>query len=291
MALARCARSLPETTTSTPLAPDLHHEPHDAVARPPYGQTAQQFVLERLGLGLRAQPSVRHALGVQFDGAVLEVEPLLDHRREFPDALALLAEHVLRPGGADDDLRAQRRHSHFHARVAVLRELAREELVELGVEEAVGHELALLRDLRHFACDAFGERRSFAAGRSLCWWRFLFAAASDGVRLRSWVSAPAAAVPHRRHKAGERCCLAASCVLARSASCGDSTLRESLSEGARGSCDETRARTGCQLSRETAIKSKLRFVASDRPRVLESLFCAGARQAPARNTPRTDGPA
>jgi hypothetical protein len=92
----------------------------------------------------------------------------LDERGELADAAALLAEDLLGVGGTDDDLRCAQsctflirfvRETHLSAsvgdadvtaRVALLRELTGEELVELGVEDTVGHKLALLRDLgRH----------------------------------------------------------------------------------------------------------------------------------------------
>merc|ERR1740130_2507333 len=73
----------------------LHDEPHDAVARAAARKSAEQFVLERLGLRLRAGAAVRDALGIELDRAVLEREALLDDRRKLADALALLAEHVL----------------------------------------------------------------------------------------------------------------------------------------------------------------------------------------------------
>lgn len=49
--------------------------------------------------------------------------PLLHHRGELPDALALLAKNILGAGGADDDLSAERRHAHLHTRVSLLRKL------------------------------------------------------------------------------------------------------------------------------------------------------------------------
>lgn len=51
------------------------------------------------------------------------IAPLLDDGRELPDALALLAKHVLGAGGADDDLSAKGRHAHLHTCVSLLREL------------------------------------------------------------------------------------------------------------------------------------------------------------------------
>lgn len=54
--------------------------------------------------------------------------PLLHHRGELPDPLSLLAEYVLRAGGADDDLRAEGRHAHLNAGVTLFCELLRKEL-------------------------------------------------------------------------------------------------------------------------------------------------------------------
>lgn len=58
--------------------------------------------------------------------------PLLDDGGELADAAALLAHHVLGAGGADDDLRAQRRVADLDAGVAVLAQLALEELRAAG---------------------------------------------------------------------------------------------------------------------------------------------------------------
>ena len=52
-------------------------------------------------------------------------------------------QHVLRPGCPDDDLCPHGRHADLDARVAVLRQLACEELIQLGVEHTVCHELRL----------------------------------------------------------------------------------------------------------------------------------------------------
>ena len=52
-----------------------------------------------------------------------------------------LTEHVLGAGGADDDLGPHGGDADLDAGVAVLSELTHEELVELGVEDAIGHEL------------------------------------------------------------------------------------------------------------------------------------------------------
>jgi hypothetical protein len=64
------------------------------------------------------------------------------------------------PGRADDDLSAHGRVADLDARVAGVCEVAREELVHLGVEDAVGDELALLGD-----AGGWGGREGGGRGR------------------------------------------------------------------------------------------------------------------------------
>jgi hypothetical protein len=125
----------------------LHDEADDTVRRAPHRETAEKLELQGLGLRLRAEAAVLDALGVQLDASLGELEALLHNRRKLANALALLAEHLLRVSRADDNLPPERRVAHLDTGVPVLSELALEELVELGVEHAVGHALALLRDL------------------------------------------------------------------------------------------------------------------------------------------------
>merc|ERR1719453_1634988 len=73
-----------------------------------------------------------------------ELEALLHEGGELTDAAALLTEHVTGAGGADDNLGLERGHADLDTGVAISRKLTGEELVELGVEDAVGHELTLL---------------------------------------------------------------------------------------------------------------------------------------------------
>ena len=108
---------------------------------PPDCESADELVPQRLGLGDGAQPPGGHLLGVELDGSLWEVEALLYDGRELADAPALLAEHVLRARRHDDDLGAGGGDAHLHAGVAILGELAGEELVQLGLEDAVGNEL------------------------------------------------------------------------------------------------------------------------------------------------------
>eukprot|EP01136_Pigoraptor_vietnamica_P011651 Opistho-1_new@50747 len=121
----------------------LHDEAENTVARTAHGEATEELVPERLALRDGAEAAVGDLLSVELHAAVGEVEALLHDRRELADAAALLAEHVLRARGADDDLRARGRHADLNARVAILGELTREQLVELGEEDSVRDELAL----------------------------------------------------------------------------------------------------------------------------------------------------
>ena len=108
---------------------------------PPDCETTDELVPQRLGLGDGAQPPGGHLLGVELYGSLGEVEALLHDGRELADAPALLAEHVLRARRHDDDLGAGGGDAHLHAGVAILGELAGEELVQLGLEDADGNKL------------------------------------------------------------------------------------------------------------------------------------------------------
>lgn len=130
-----------------------------------HGQTSQKLVLESLGLNLRAQAALHHALSVQNDVVLVEAEstsytstpplPLLDQGRQLVDATGVLTNDLLGSGGTDDDLRLHGGLAHADSGVADLSQLAVEELegskpdwdiylVELGVEHSIGHTLVLL---------------------------------------------------------------------------------------------------------------------------------------------------
>lgn len=53
----------------------------------------------------------------------------------------MLTQHVLCPGGTDDDLGAQGGHTDLHTRVAILSKLTGQQLIQLGIEHAVCNEL------------------------------------------------------------------------------------------------------------------------------------------------------
>lgn len=72
----------------------LHHEAEDTVARTTHGKSAQQLVLEGLGLGLGAQAAVGHALSVELDTALGEVESV---HKSMKEKELVSAGEVLRP--------------------------------------------------------------------------------------------------------------------------------------------------------------------------------------------------
>lgn len=74
-----------------------------------------------------------YLLGEELNHAVGEVETLLDDGGQLPDALALLAQHILGAGRTDDDFRAQGHHTDLHAGVPVLGQLTGEQLCVFGL--------------------------------------------------------------------------------------------------------------------------------------------------------------
>lgn len=126
------------------LGAGLHDEAQDTVAGAADGEAVEQLVAQRLALGDGRETAVLDLGGVQRDRVLGELEALLDERGQLADAAALLAEDLLGVGGADDDVGDGGRDADLDARVALLGELALEELVELGVEDTVSDELSPL---------------------------------------------------------------------------------------------------------------------------------------------------
>merc|ERR1711882_18020 len=116
----------------------LHDKSEDTIASTPHGETANELVPQGLGLSNSAKTSSLDLLGIQLNGSLWEVEPLLDDAGQLPDPPALLSQHVLGPSGHDDDLRPGGSHADLNAGVSILGELSGEELVELGLENSVG---------------------------------------------------------------------------------------------------------------------------------------------------------
>merc|ERR1719262_789918 len=125
----------------------LHDESEDTIAGPPHGESTNELVAQRLGLSDGAQASGGDLLGVQLNVALGEVETLLHHRGQLADSASLLSEHILCPGGHDDDLCPGGSHSHLDTAVAILGKFTSQELVQLGLEHAVVHELSFLGNL------------------------------------------------------------------------------------------------------------------------------------------------
>lgn len=119
------------------LGAGLHDEPQHTVASPSDGQTIEKLVTEGLALGDGRETTVLDLGGVERDRVLGELEALLDKRGEFADAATLLSENLLCVGGADDDVGDGGGDADLDAGVALLSQLALEELVQLGVENTV----------------------------------------------------------------------------------------------------------------------------------------------------------
>lgn len=126
------------------LGAGLHDEAEDTVAGTADGETVEELVAEGLALGDGGETAVLDLGGVEGDGVLGELEALLDEGGELADAASLLAEDLLGVGGADDDVGYRGGDADLDAGVALLGQLALEELVELSVEDAIGDELSAL---------------------------------------------------------------------------------------------------------------------------------------------------
>lgn len=125
----------------------LHNEAEDTIAGTTDGETVEELVSERLALSDGGETAVLDLGGVERDRVLGELESLLDERGELTDAATLLTENLLGVGGSDDDIGDGGGDADFDTRVTLLGKLTLEELVELGVEDAVGDELPALRNL------------------------------------------------------------------------------------------------------------------------------------------------
>mmetsp|Transcript_84588 Transcript_84588/g.117554 ORF Transcript_84588/g.117554 Transcript_84588/m.117554 type:complete len:300 (+) Transcript_84588:60-959(+) len=124
----------------------LHDEPDHTIGGTAHGQTSQQLVAHRLGLSQGAQGPVVDTFGKQLDAAFLKLPALLHQAGEFSDAPALLAKHILGPGGTDDDFGTSRSHPNFNTSISILGEFTLKEIIQFGIKDAVGDKLALLGD-------------------------------------------------------------------------------------------------------------------------------------------------
>lgn len=122
----------------------LHDKAEDTIAGTADGKAVEELVAEGLALSDGGETAVLDLGGVKGDGVLGELEALLDEGGELADAAALLTENLLGVGGADDDIGDGRGDADLNAGVALLGQLALEELVEFGVENTVSNELSPL---------------------------------------------------------------------------------------------------------------------------------------------------
>jgi hypothetical protein len=121
----------------TTLGTRLHDETEDTIAGTSNGKTVQELVSEGLALSDGGETTVLDLGGVEGDGVLGELESLLDERGELTDAATLLSKNLLGVCGADDDVGDSGGDADLDAGVALLGQLALEELVQLGVEDTV----------------------------------------------------------------------------------------------------------------------------------------------------------
>ncbi len=79
--------------------------------------------------------------------ALSEAKTLLNERGQLADAATVGAENLHGAGGSDDDLCPDGSLAHLHSGKTIFGELLGQELAQLGVEDTVGDELALLADV------------------------------------------------------------------------------------------------------------------------------------------------
>jgi hypothetical protein len=123
----------------------LHDEAEDTIAGSSDSKAIEELVPEGLALGDGGETAVLDLGGVEGHGVFGELESLLDEGGEFADSSTLLAQNLLCVGCPDDDVGDGRGDTNFNARVSLLSQLTLEELVQLGVEDTIGHELSPLR--------------------------------------------------------------------------------------------------------------------------------------------------
>lgn len=142
---------------------DKKNLPEDTIARTANGKTIKKLVAEGLALSDGRETTRLNLGGIEGDRVRREAEAVGDeagqllvcqHRCQLnphvsehsylTDSSSLLTENLLGVRSANDDIGDGGGNTHFHAGVTFLSQLALEELVELGVEDTVGDELAAL---------------------------------------------------------------------------------------------------------------------------------------------------
>lgn len=119
----------------------LHNDTQNTVAGTTNSNTVQQLETQGLSLGQSRETTEGNALSVQLDGAIREVETLLDDGSQLANAAALLTQNILGTGGTDDDLSALGGLTDLDTSETIVAQLALEEVVQLGVEETILDEL------------------------------------------------------------------------------------------------------------------------------------------------------
>ena len=125
------------------LGSGLHDEPEHTVASTTNGQATDELVPKGLGLCNSAKTTSGHLLGVQFDGVLREAEPLLHDGGQFTDPPTLFTQDVLGAGGHDDDFGLGGSHTDLDTGVTIFSQLTSQELVQFGLEHAIGDKLEL----------------------------------------------------------------------------------------------------------------------------------------------------
>jgi len=138
------------------LGAGLHDEAEDTVAGAADGEAVEELVAQGLALGDGGETAVLDLGGIEGDGVLWELEALLDERCELADAAALLSEDFLGVGCADDDVGDGWGDADLDAGVALLSQLALEELVQLCVENTICDKLPPLGAVeRHSVSDLY----------------------------------------------------------------------------------------------------------------------------------------
>lgn len=149
----------------SPLAPAPRKSREHNV--PTDGKTTEELVAERLALSDGIKTTVLDLLGVELDGSLGELEPLLNERGKLPDAASLLSENLLGVGGADDDLGAGVGDADLAARVTLRGEGASEELAKLGAVE--GQRLATGPGVKAFCSYSLEDSLSTITSSTEAW--------------------------------------------------------------------------------------------------------------------------
>lgn len=177
--LGTLATELTRDDNLNSLGTTLHDKVEDTRAGTTDGQTAQQLVTDRLGLGDGTKATVLHLLGEELNGSLGETETLLDHSGELADAATILSKDVLGTGSTDDDLGALRGNTDLNTCIALLAQATSKELVQLGIENTISDKLHKRKEISimldtwgHGAKTGEKAKGSSILGRGCVWVRY-----------------------------------------------------------------------------------------------------------------------